>query len=247
MTRKPDVTQTQDAMWRAVEAAGLSRDDVEAQMGDPPEPSSALPLALQVHHDYARYVLDHGTAEEAEAMSRDMALMNEVGEALPGGAWEPMTEVRLIDQLVKRADGIGKKRHEAARRYRGYKRSLEEERALARALIATQVMLALPLGKPNTLAEIRKLGNLGRGNHASLPLHGHIDHHLIVGARTPDRFQCWLVAPTSERSFRLAGWIYGSEAKDPRWARHHQRDGATSTAYWVPVEALRSVAEWWDL
>lgn len=172
-------------------------------------------------------------------------------ETFPEGWWEPMTGIILIDHLCELADKLGNRRFKKAeqQRYGDYQgkigRTIEEERATARGHLAAQIMLGLPLGKPDTKEEARKVGNIGGGNEAFIPLHNPISHKLIVDPRTADHIISWLVVPEGERQFRLDGWMRASEAKQEHFLVSRQREGGPSKAYWVPPEVLHSARDWW--
>jgi hypothetical protein len=198
-----------------------------------------------------RLSLEHGSEEERAALNMDLRTMRQLREVFPQSRWEPSDRVRLIDWFFELGGKIASRRFHAAKqlRYGDHQgkigRTLEEERATVRAQIATQLLLGLPLGKPDTYQEARQVGNIGGGNTAFLPLANAFQHHLIVSPRLPRHFTCWLIVPETERIYHLAGWIPADEAKDEAYKRTREREGGQSVAYWVPVGALRSVEEWW--
>jgi hypothetical protein len=196
-------------------------------------------------------VVDHGTAKEKTNLKQTLGMMSDLIETFPEGEWEPMTGVILIDSLCDLAEKIARRRMNVAQkqRYGDYQgkigRTMEEERATVRGHIATQIMLGLPLGKPDTKEEARRVGNIGGGNEVFIPLHNPLVHKLIVDPRTSDEIVSWLVVPEGERQFRLDGWMLASDAKQDMYRVSRQREGGASTAYWVPPELLRPVSEWW--
>lgn len=204
------------------------------------------------HYDYARYIVDHGTTAEKSDLKTTLGVMSELLTVFPGGEFEPMTSIYLIDSLLNLADQIATKRQENARKqnYQDHQgkigRSFDEERQTVRGHLAVQMMLGLPLGKPDTKEEARRHGNLGEDNEAFIPFNNPLSHHLIVDPKTQDHIISWLVVPEGERQFRLAGWIRASDAKHEQFQKSRQREGGTSTAYWVPHEMLRSVGDWWE-
>lgn len=208
--------------------------------------------ATKVHYDYARYVVDHGTKTERDNLRQTLDVMQEVITVFPGGSWEPMTAVYLIDSLLEMAETIAVKRSKTAhvQHYQDYQgkigRSLEEERQTVRGHLAAQIMLGLPLGKPDTKEEARRVGNIGEGNEAFVPFFNPLKHNLIVDPRTPDHITSWLVVPEGDRYFRLDGWMLAREAKDDIYLHRREREGGKSVAYWVPPGALHSVEEWWE-
>lgn len=221
-----------------------------------PTPSNFLSMAIKPHnrpdYDYSRYVLEHGTTAEVEKLRAEVLFMRDLTKAFPGSSWEPMSQVVLIEHLRDRADRIAARRLDAAKklRYRDHQgkvgRSIAEERQTVRAQLAVQVMLGLPLGKPNTYQEARKVGNCGGGHEAFLPLYNPLSHHLIVDPRTKDEIICWLVLDEGGYAYRLAGWIPAIEAKQAMFERRRQREGGMSVAFWVSTGALYSVEEWWQ-
>lgn len=208
--------------------------------------------SVKPHYSYARYIVDNGTAEEKTNLKVTLGVMDELLDTFPGGYFEPMESVYLIDSLLDLADKVALKRWNTAQRqhYRDYQgkvgRTIDEERQTVRGHLAAQLMLDLPLGKPDTKEEARAVGNIGGGNEAFIPLHNPLDHNLIVDPRTPDQIVSWLVVPEGERQFRLTGWILASDAKQDEYRRERHREGGKSVAYWVPPSVLRSVGDWWE-
>jgi hypothetical protein len=177
--------------------------------------------------------------------------MSGLTEAFPGSQWLPPDEIRLIEWVAKRCQRAARDRYaKATVRYRDTHgkvgRTRGEETATVLAQAALQLLLGLPLLKPDTMEEARSVGNAGGGHRVFTPHANAVHHHLIVPAREPDSRVCWLVAPTGERSFRVEGWIRAYDAKQEPWHRVRRREGGTSDAYWVPVGALRSIGDWWD-
>ena len=208
-------------------------------------------ISARPHYEYARYVVEHGTPQEKANLKQTLSTMSELLDVFPGGWFEPMESVRLIDDLLKMADRVAKRRWATAhrQRYGDYQgkvgRTIEEETQTVRGHLAAQVMLGLPLGKPDTKEEARVQGNIGGGNEAFIPLHNPLDHNLIVDPRTPDQIVSWLVVPEGERQFRLAGWIRAADAKQDSFRKERQRAGGKSVAYWLPPSVLHSVRDWW--
>lgn len=211
-----------------------------------------IPVEVQPIYDYAILVKEHGNEGERKRQIQEFAVMRELSSTFPGSTWQPMESVVLIQHLVDRADRLAARRLDMAKNlhYKDHQgkvgRELKEERATVRAQFAAQIMLGLPLGKPDTYQEARKLGNIGRQNEAFLPLYNTFHHHLIVNPRTPDGIACWLITDEGGNCYRLQGWIKSEEAKQEMFLRTRQREGGVSKAYWIPVSALRPVTEWWD-
>lgn len=207
--------------------------------------------SVKPHYEYARYIVDHGSADEKKNLKTTLGVMNEVLDSFPGGDWEPMECLYMIDSLLELAEQVATKRWRAAHRqhYHDYQgkvgRSFEEERQTVRGHLCAQIMLGLPLGKPDSKEEARTQGNIGAGNEAFIPLHNPVGHNLIVDPRTQDHIASWLVVPEGERHFRLAGWIRAGDAKQDLYRKERQREGGISVAYWVPPKELRSVRDWW--
>ncbi len=210
-----------------------------------------LKTSVRPHYEYARYIVEHGTPQEKSDLKTTLGVMGELLEVFPNGQFEPMESVHLVDSLLEMADRVARKRLDTARkqRYGDYQgkigRSIEEETQTVRGHLAAQVMLGLPLGKPDTKEEARVQGNIGGGNEAFIPLHNPLDHNLIVDPRTPDQINSWLVVPEGERRFRLAGWIRAADAKQDMFRKERQRAGGKSVAYWLPPSTLHSVRDWW--
>jgi hypothetical protein len=208
--------------------------------------------ATKIHYDYARYVVTHGTREERRNLKQTLGVMGELIAAFPSGSWEPMEGVYLIDHLLERAELLAQRRWDAAhkQRYGDHQgkvgRTFEEERQTVRGHLAAQIMLGLPLGKPDTYQEARMVGNIGGGNEAFIPFKNPLAHKLIVDPRTADEITSWLVVPEGERAFRLSGWIVAREAKQDVYRHERTREGGKSVAYWVPPSALHTVEEWWN-
>lgn len=205
------------------------------------------------HYDYARYIIDHGTADEKHRCRETLQTMQTFLDVFEGGNWEPMTNIVLIDHLVVVADQIAAKRFETAKNqkygdYQGKRgRTIEEEQQTVRGHVAAQMMLGLPLGKPDTKEEARRQGNIGNGNEAFIPLNNPVSHNLIVDPKTQDHIVSWLVVPEGERSYRLDGWIKAEDAKQDVYRKERHRDGGTSIAYWVPPKNLSPVRDWWAM
>lgn len=210
-----------------------------------------LKPSVMPHYEYARYIVQHGTQQEKADLKVTLGVMGELLDVFPNGQFEPMDSVHLVEGLLELADKISLKRWNTAHKqhYRDYQgkvgRTIEEERQTVRGHLAAQVMLGLPLGKPDTKEEARVQGNIGGGNEAFIPLHNPLDHNLIVDPRTPDQIVSWLVVPEGERQFRLAGWIRAADAKQDSFRKERQRAGGKSVAYWVPPSVLRSMRDWW--
>lgn len=208
--------------------------------------------SVKPHYTYARCIVDNGTPQEKSNLKGTLGVMTELLDTFPGGYFEPMESVYLIDSLLDLADKVALQRWNTAQRqhYRDYQgkvgRTIDEERRTVRGHLAAQVMLDLPLGKPDTKEEARSEGNIGGGNEAFIPLHNPIEHNLIVDPRTEDHIVSWLVVPEGERDFRLAGWMRAADAKQDAFRKERQREGGKSVAYWVPPKVLFSVRDWWE-
>lgn len=211
-----------------------------------------MKASVKPHYEYARYIVQHGTKAEKANLRTTLSVMSEVLDCFPGGHWEPMTGIYLIDYLIDLADRIAKKRLAAAERqhYRDHQgkigRSFDEERRTVRGHLAAQMMLSLPLGHPETKEQARAHGNIGQGNEAFIPLHNPIEHNLIVDPKTNDDIVSWLVVPEGDRRYRLDGWIEAREAKQPMYRKARDRAGGRSIAYWIPPALLHPVGDWWE-
>jgi hypothetical protein len=207
--------------------------------------------SVMPHYNYAKYIVEHGTIDEKKNCRQTLETMDLLLKTFDGGWFEPMDSIILIDQLVAFADTLTEKRWNDAHRmhYGDHQgkigRTKDEERQTVRAHLAAQMMLGLPLGKPDTFAEARIVGNIGEYNEAFVPIHNPIQHHLIVDPSTDEQIVSWLVVPEGERTFRLAGWMTAEEAHQPAYIRRREREGGASVAYWVPPKDLHPVREWW--
>ena len=203
------------------------------------------------HYNYARYIVEHGTSQEKRDCRETLQTMQLFLDTFPGGHWEPMEGIKLIDHLVELSEKLAEKRWQTAhiQQYNDYQgkigRTFDEERITVRAHLATQIMLGLPLGKPDSKEEARRVGNIGGNNEAFVPIHNPFQHHLIVDPRTQDHITSWLVIPEGGREFRLKGWIKAENAKRPEHLRRRGREGGDSVSYWVHPDLLHSVKEWW--
>lgn len=200
------------------------------------------------HWRYLQLIASHGTGSERKAAVETLEIMKLVRSQHPEGTWEPMEIVLLPEVLRHKAKQMGRRRHQAAKRWKlrnkhGVIRTLDEEIRTSEAQLAACLILGYPFGDKLTHQTAKRDGNIGSNCSAFAPRVG--NYSLLITEKEKRGRWMFLMLDNGPAMWRCAGFCRAGEFMRPEYQHTFVRDGWEANPYLVPPEQLSPIRNWW--